>query len=33
MIKLLIAFLLGGTMGVFTTALCVVAGDADRCEE
>ena len=32
MIKLLIVFLLGGMMGVFITALCVVAGDADRCD-
>ena len=28
-----LAFILGAGIGMFTVAMCVVAGDAERCSE
>lgn len=28
-----IAFIIGTALGMFSVAMCVVAGDADRCAE
>ena len=33
MITNFIIFIVGGILGVITTALAVVAGDAERCED